>query len=200
MKILKYILFAIIGLIVLLLLVGLMKPSVSYGSEVSVDKPVKEAWAVLQDDDKYALWLDGFKSEEQMSGVKGEVGSTSKVIVNPGEGQEDFEMVQTLKSIKEFEHVEMEFDSDMMDFYQKITLTEADGKTTITTDSKVMGKGLMNRAMFAIMEMLGGSFTKQEYKNMNALKALINDNTTDYYPAPVEMVVDSMAVEAPAGQ
>lgn len=200
MKILKYILFAIIGLIVLLLLIGLMKPSVSYGAEITADKPVKEAWGVLQDDAKYAQWLDGFESEEMISGVKGEVGSKSKVVVNPGEGQEDFVMTQTLTSIKEFEHVEMEFDSDMMDFYQKITLNESEGKTTIKTDSKVMGKGIMNRAMFAVMEMLAGSFTKQEAKNMNALKALINNNTTDYYPAPVEMPVDSMEIEEPVEQ
>jgi carbon monoxide dehydrogenase subunit G len=200
MKILKYILFTILALIILFLLVGLIHPEVGYGAEITVDKPVEEAWAVLQDDDKYADWLEGFKSEEMLTGEKGEVGSTSKVIVNPGDGQEDFEMIQTLKSIEEFEHVEMEFDSEMMDFHQRITLVEADGQTTIKTDSKVMGKGMMMKSMFALMEMLGSSFTKQEVKNMNSLKELINNNTTDYYPAPVEMPVDSMEVVEPVEQ
>ena len=36
--------------------------------------------------------------------------------------------------------------------------------------------------MFAIMETLGGAFSKQEQKNMDALKKLINENTDDYSP------------------
>ena len=80
---------------------------------------------------------------------------------------------ETLVSIQENDHVEMHFVSDMMDFEQTISFSEADGKTVITTDSKVMGKGIMMRGMFSMMETLGGSFTKQEQKNMDALKSLI---------------------------
>jgi len=34
--------------------------------------------------------------------------------------------------------------------------------------------------MFAAMEMLAGGFTSQETKNFEALKKLIEENTTDY--------------------
>lgn len=185
MKILKYLLFAIIGLVVIFFGIGLMKSSVSYGHEVTVDKSVKEAWAVAQDEAKYAQWLKGFKSMELLSGEKGKVGSTYKIVVNPGDGQPDFEMIETVKSVKEFDHVEMHFDSEFMDFEQIMTFKENNGKTTIATDSKVIGKGLMTRSMFALMEMLGGSFTAQETENIENLKKVINENTIDYYPAPV---------------
>lgn len=194
MKILKYILYIIIGLVLLFFTIGLLKPSVSYGHEITVNKSAKEAWAVSQDQSKFSQWLEGFKSIELISGEHWKEGSKYKVIVNPGEGQPDFEMIETLVSIKEYEEVEMVFDSEMMRFDQVITFKEADGKTTIRTDNKVAGDGIMMRSMFAIMEMLAGSFTAQETKNLEALKKLINENTTDYYPAPVV----SEDVEEPA--
>lgn len=183
MKILRYILLVILVIIPIFFVIGLMKPAVNYGHEITVNKSIEEAWAVTQDESKYSQWLDGFKSIDLISGEKNKVGSKYKVIVNPGEGQEDFEMTETLVALKEFDHVEMHFDSDMMDFEQIISFKENDGKTTVKTDSKVLGKGIMMRSMFAIMETLTGSFTKQETYNVENLKKLIDENTTDYYSA-----------------
>ena len=185
MKFLKYLLYIIIGLIVLFFAVGLLKSSVSYGHEITVDKSLKEAWAVSQDASKYDQWLAGFKSIELISGNYNEVGSKYKVVVNPGEGQEDFEMIETMVSIKDYEHVELSFDSEMMDFEQRILFSEYDGKVNVKTESKVLGKSMMTRSMFAIMETLIGAFSSQEIKNIEALKKVINENTTDYFPAPV---------------
>jgi len=184
MKILKYLLFTIIVLAILYFSFGLLNPSISYGHQITVDKSVQEAWAVSQDESKYDQWLAGFKSMELIDGEKGEVGSKYKIVVEPGEGQPPFEMIETVRSIKEFDHVDMHFDNEMMDFEQTISFKEEDGKTTIATDSKVIGKSLMTRSMFAMMEILGGSFTAQETENIEALKTLINTNTTDYYPVP----------------
>ena len=184
MKVLKYILFLIIALVLVFFAVGLFTPSVHYGHEISVDKPVKEAWAVAQDEAKYDQWLAGFQSIELLSGEKGKVGSKYKVVVKPGEGQEEFEMIETVVSMKEFDHVSMDFASDFMDFKQTMSFAEVDGKTKIKTDSEVLGKGIVSRSMFAIMQKLGGAFTKQEAKNIDALKRVIEENTTDYYPEP----------------
>ena len=115
-----------------------------------------------------------------INGEKFQPGSQYRIIVNPGNGEDDFEMIETLESIKEHDHVRMTFDSEMMDFEQLMTFSEADGKTTIRTESKVMGKGIMMRSMFAFMETFAGAFTKQEAKNQNALKKLINENTKVY--------------------
>ena len=195
MKILKYLLFALAALFILFFAFGLLNPSVSYGHEITADKSVEEAWAVSQDESKYTEWLAGFQSIELLSGEKGAEGSTYKVVVDPGEGQPEFVMTETVTSIKEFDHVTMHFDSEMMDFEQTMTFKENDGKTTIATDSKVIGKGLMSRSMFAIMEILGGAFTAQEAENIEALKKLINENTTDYYPEPEIIEGDSVMME-----
>lgn len=186
MKILKYILFIIVALVVIFLAIGFIHPSVDYGHEIKVNKPLKEAWAVSQDVSKLDQWLDGFKSIELLTGEEGAVGSTYKVIVNPGEGQPDFEMTETIVSIKEYDHINLRFNSEMMDFEQTTLFTEQYGGVMIKTESKVMGKGMVMRSMFALMEMLSGSFITQEAKNIEALKKVVEENVTDYYSVEVE--------------
>ena len=184
MKVLKYVLVTILGLVVLFFAVGLIKSSVSYGAEITVNKPVKEAWAVAEDPTKYDQWLEGFQSMELIEGEYGKVGSKYRIIVKPNDGAEEFEMIETLISKEDFDHITMHFDSEFMDFEQTVNYDEKDGMTVVSTDSKVMGKGIMTRSMFAMMEGLAGAFTKQEQKNMDNLKKLIEENTKDYYPEP----------------
>lgn len=176
----------LLALVLIFFAIGLLMPEVHYGHEITVNKSAKEAWAVSQDLSKYPQWLDGFVSETLISGERGKAGSKYKVIVNPGEGQDIFEMIETVDEIKENEYVKLHFESDPMNFEQKYSFSETDGKATMKSDATVKGKGIMMRSMFAIMEMLGGSFSKQEAKNLNNLKKVIEENTTDYF------VVDSL--------
>ncbi len=198
MKILKYILFAIVGLAIIFFAFGFIKPTINYGHEITVSKSLEEAWAVTQDESKYHLWLEGFKSIDLISGEKGEVGSKYKVVVNPGEGQPDFEMIETVESIEEFDHVDLHFDSDMMDFDQKMLFSETDGEVKVKTESTVTGKNLIMRSMFALMETFGGSFQAQEEINIEALKKVIEENTTDYYPEPEVVENEEVAEEGEA--
>lgn len=192
MKFLKYLLITIVVLVLAFFAIGMIHPEVEYGSEIIVNKSIEEAWAVGEDESKYHLWLDGFKSMELIEGEHGEVGSKYKIIVNPGEGQPDFEMVETLLEHEEFDHVSMHFDSEMMDFEQVITYSETEEGVSIKTASKVIGKGAVMRSMFALMEKMGGAFTSQEAKNQNALKNVIEENTTDYYPVEVEAELEEV--------
>lgn len=98
MKVLKYIIIVIVVLFAAFYAVGLMVPEVEYGAEIIVDKPIEEAWAVSQDESKYSLWLEGFRSMELIEGEYGEPGSKYKIIVLPQEGQPEFEMIETLVS------------------------------------------------------------------------------------------------------
>ena len=184
MKILKYLLGAIALLVLLFFAIGFLKPSVSYGHEIEVNKSIEEAWAVQQDASKLGEWLKGFKSIEHLSGELGVVGSKYKVTVKPSPEEPEFVMTETIMSKKENDHMTLNMDSDMMVFDQTSFFSERDGKTVIKTDSKVVGKGMMMRSMFAIMGM-AGMFQSQEVENIEALKKVIESNTTDYFPAPV---------------
>ena len=191
MKFLKYLLITIVVLVLAFFSLVLIYPVVDYGSEIVVSKSIEEAWAVSEDQSKYHLWLEGFQSMEL---IEGEFGSKYKVIVNPGEGQPDFEMIETLISREDYDHINMHFDSDMMDFEQLITFSETEEGVSIKTESKVIGKGMMMQSMFAMMEKMGGAFTMQETKNQNALKKVIEENTTDYYPVVAEEPISEVEV------
>ena len=191
MKALKYLIIGVLVLFILFLGMGLIQPSVNYGAEISVDKPIKECWAVSQDESLYEKWLEGFKSFELIEGEWMKPGSKYKVVVDPGDGQPEFEMTETLVSINEFQNVEMHFDSEFMIFEQVMSFSESGNETLIKSDSKVKAKGLIMKSMFAIMETFGGSFTKQEQKNFESLKRLIVKNSKDYYPDPIENTLDT---------
>jgi len=182
MKALKYIFFVIAGLFLIFLLIGILNPTVEYGHEITVDKSIEEAWSVQQDESKFNQWLKGFQSIERISGEQGAVGSKYKIVVIPEPGQPEFIMTETLVSIKDFDHITLSMDSDMMVFDQTTSFVEKDGKTTIKTDSKVLGKGIINRSIFALMEMTAGMFQAQEVENIDNLKKVIDSNTTDYFP------------------
>lgn len=190
MKTLKYLLYIILGLIVLFFLIGLLKPTVEYGHSITVNKSAKESWAVAQDLSKYDQWLKGFQSIELIEGEQGTIGSKYKVVVKPNE-ESVFEMIETIIDFKEFEFMNLHFDSEMMDFEQVMSFKEENGKTTIKTDSKVKGKNLMMRSMFACMELFAGAFTAQETENIENLKKVIEANTKEYYQT-LEVVPNSI--------
>lgn len=191
MKILKYLLYLIIALIVLFFAFGIFKPTVSYGHEITVNKSAKETWAVSQDASKFHLWLEGFKSIELISGAQNMPGSKYKVIVSPGNGQPDFEIIETFESVKENELIEMSFDNDQMHIDYSVSHKESNGKTTIKTEAITRGSNIFMRSMFAIMDIFGG-FQTQETKNIEALKKVIEENTTDYFPQPINDAVEEV--------
>ena len=183
MRILKYLLFAILAITVLFFGMGILKPTIKYGHEITVDKPIQEAWAIAKDESKYDQWLKGYKGMELIEGEQDAPGSKYKVTVEPGDGQPEFEMIQTIIDIKDFEKVELNYDNDFMIVDQIMNYSESNGKTTITSQASVAPKGMVYKSMFAMMEILFGAFTAQEQENMEKLKILIEKNTDVYFPA-----------------
>jgi hypothetical protein len=193
-RFLKYLLITITIFIVLFFLGGLIRPSVQFGHEITVNKPVDEAWAVTQDESKLSQWLEGFKSMELISGEYGAIGSKYKVIVKPDEEQPDFEMIETIMDFQEYDHFDLNFESDMIIFDQTMSFESSGEKTKIKTESVARGKSLVTRAMFAWMDLLGNTFQNQEERNMEALKVVIEDNTVDYYPPAAAEESDSTGI------
>lgn len=181
MKILKYLFLIILVLLLLFIVLGLIKPSIQYGHEVSVNKTIEEAWAVHQDETRLSEWIKGFISIDLLSGQAGEVNSTYKVTINPGEGQENFEMIETILSKKDLEQMTIHFDSEMMDFTQTTSFLQKDASTILKTTADAKGKGLLMRSMFAAMHLFGNTFQKQEAENLEALKRVIETNTKNYF-------------------
>ena len=194
MKYLKYLL----GLVVLIAVVffgrGLLTPSISYTSEITVDQPIEIAWAVANDESKTTEWLKGLTAVEHVSGEKGTVGAVTKYTFS--ENGEESTIFETIKIVRPNEHVAMDFVMEgVMNMDYKMDFSEKDGKTHIKTSSVSTGEGIFMRAMLSWM---GGGAKAQEDENLGNLRELINSNTTDYFPEPEPLVEAEAAVEAAA--
>mgnify|MGYP001582062936 CR=1 FL=1 len=180
MKFIKYLLIFLVVAAVIFFGSGILRPQQNYSSEITVDKPLKEAWAVMQDENKTTQWLKSITDVKHISGENGTVGAVTEYIFNEN-GQES-KVLETITSVNPYEQVKMDFDmKDVMTMDFTIDFSEVDGKTTIRSSTIAKGTGLFMQSMFSFM---GGSMQAQEDENMGNLKTLIEANTTDYYPTP----------------
>jgi len=178
MKILKYIIGILAILALVFILIGQIKPDVSYEYEVMVDKPVAESWAVSQDEEKMADWLPGYQKMEHISGTPNTVGAVSDVyFINEGQ-----EMVirETITEIVPDESVSMIFTDDFMTMDYTLKMEDENGKTKISTNTSAVGNNFFSKSVMALM---GGMIKAQEETNLANLKRTIEENTTDYFPS-----------------
>ncbi len=175
MKYLKYLLFVVIAIALVFFGKGLFTPSVYYESEVVINKPVKEVWAVMSDESKLPDWIEGFVKTELVSGTPNTVGAVSKVYVED-QGQE-MVMEETITKIKPEELMAMTFTMDFMNMDYEISMEEKDGKTSIKSKSTTVGNGIFAKSMISFMK---GSMKDQEDENLNKLKLIVEENTKNY--------------------
>ena len=167
---------------------GLLTPSVSYESQITVNKPANECWAVMSDEANLPKWIKGFKRTELVSGTANTVGAVSNIYVE--ERGEEMVMEETITAIKPYEKMAMTFTMDFMDMDYEMLFEEQGDQTTITTKSTTVGNGMLAKSIISFMP---SAMKTQEDENLNSLKKLIEDNTKDYFP---ETVVDTSAVVA----
>jgi len=179
MKYLKYLLYLILALVIIFFGKGLLTPSVSYESEIVVNKPAAEAWAVMSDESQLSKWISGYIKSDLVSGTANTVGAVSNVYVED-QGQE-MVMQETITGMTPNERMAMTFTMDFMDMDYELLFNEKDGKTTITSKSTTKGNGLFAKSIISFMP---GSMKAQEDENMGKLKKVIEENTKNYFPEP----------------
>lgn len=186
MKYLKYFLGIIALLLVLFIVRGILSPTISYSSKIIVDKSIEEAWAVMNDEKKVAQWLKGITNIEHVSGEKGTVGAVTKYTFSEN-GQESI-VLETIKSIHPEEQVAMDFVIEgVMSMDYKVDFTKKGGKTHIKSSTTTQGIGIFMRSLIPFMQ---STMQAQEDENMDNLKILIEENTTNYFPVPVVETVE----------
>lgn len=178
MKILKYILVIIVILLIAFLLMGFIKPELTYDCEIMVDKAVSESWAVAQDEAKMSDWMPGFQRIEHVSGTPGEVGAVSNVYFD--DNGKEMVIKETITEIVPNESISMKFENDFMDMDYKMELTPMDGKTKILTSTTAKGNGIFSKSIMALM---GSTLKGQEESNLGKLKKTIEENEKDYSPS-----------------
>lgn len=175
MKYLKYLLGLILLVVIIFFGKGLLTPSISYESEIVVNKSAAESWAVMSDESKLSQWIKEVKKIELVSGTPNTVGAVSNIHVVDGE--QEMVMKETITQITPNELMAMTFTMDFMDMEYEMHMKEEGGKTTITSKSTTTGNGIFAKSMLSFM---GGSMKTQEDNNLSNLKKLIEENTTTY--------------------
>jgi len=171
MKILKYILALLLLLILFVVVRGLLTPSINYNTSITVDKPVHEVWAVLNDENSLGQWIDGYVKTEHVSGTKNTVGAVSNIYILDPKGNEMM-MQETLKEIIPNEKVAMHFTMGPMIMDYDMTLEAKGNQTTVTSSTVTSATGLM-KLMTPFMQ---GGMKANEDKNMASLKRVIEKN------------------------
>lgn len=175
MKALKIIGIILAALILIFLAMGFIKSEITYQSEVIIDKPIEEVWAITQDESRITEWLSEVKRMEHISGEKGEVGAVSKIYVEQN-GEEMF-MEETITAKKHQEMMAMTFTMDFMNMDYEMHLEDMGGKTKVWSTSTTVGNGIFAKSLLAFM---GGAMKQQEDVNMQKLKSLAESNTKVY--------------------
>ncbi|WP_297693285.1 SRPBCC family protein [uncultured Eudoraea sp.] len=181
MKILKYALGIIALLVLVFILIGAFSSEVAYKNVITVNKPLAESWAVSQDEERMADWLDGFQKIEHVSGTPGTVGAVSDVyFIDDGQ-----EMVirETITDIVPNESITMTFENDFMNMDYILRMSEMEGKTKISSSTTAVGNGMFSKSLMALMS---GTFVSQEETNLFNLKRTIEENTKNYFPVVEE--------------
>ena len=180
MKYLKYILGIIILLVLIFIAKGFLTPTISYTSEIVVDKSIEEAWEVMNDESKTSQWLKGITNIKHVSGTKGTVGAVTEYTFEE-DGQKSI-ILETIKSIIPKKQITMDFLMEGVMFMDyKMDLIEESGKTIIKSSTIANGIGMFMRSMVSFMN---NTMQAQEDENMGNLKKLIEDNTTNYFSNP----------------
>ena len=150
---------------------------------MSVNKPAPEAWAVMSDESKLHNWITGYKKSELISGEKNTVGAVTDIYIED-QGRE-MVMQETITKFVPNKVMAMSFTSDFMNMDYEISLEDQGNKTMLNTKTSTQGTGMISKSMIALMK---GSMFAQEEENLNKLKKVIEENTTDYFPVPEDEV------------
>ncbi len=175
MKYLKIILLLIIVLTVFFFGKGFLTPSITYESQISVNKSIEEAWSVVSDESKVTDWLKSIKKIELVEGTANTIGAVSNIYVV--ENGQEMLMQETITELVPNDHIAMTFTMGFMNMHYKLSMKEEDGKTRIHTISTTSGNGIFAKSMVSFMT---GAMKAQEDENLNNLKNVIEENTTIY--------------------
>ncbi len=161
-----------LGLVVIIVLlvaaffcVGMIVPAVEYTTTIEINKPRDVTWQII----RYRKdWIYGFKSFEQISGEPNQPGSKARVTV-VRDGRETVFDTELLE-IKPPEYSVNRLSNDMLTHDATVHLSEADGKTTVVSQEKLVGKNAFWRSIFAIFK---GMIVDTSKKNFDGLKKAV---------------------------
>lgn len=151
-RFLKYFLITLPILTVLFFSLGLLLPTVTYESKITVNKSVETSFGTFTNALKLSDWVIGLKGIAWISGNQNEVGSKWKFIVT--QNGRDFELIQTLKEFKKNELFVSLADNEWFIDEVEVKFISKGPSTDIIATSHVQGKNIFWRSAFVVAQPL----------------------------------------------
>lgn len=167
MKAIKVILGIIITLSLVFFGTGLIIKEIDYKTEVEVNKPLKETFAMFNDAAKLKNWIPELKSIEPIEYKAGNTGSRYKMVVLDGNGNE-ITMEEKVLAYVENEKVTLYFDAQGMLKTDDYTFIAKGDKTIITNNSNCKSDSYIFGCM---MPYFKGTFKDIDQGYLNNFKA-----------------------------
>ena len=161
-----------------------------YAVSIEIAKPREEVAQLLADPAHLPKWLRGLVLHEPISGVHGQVGTTSRVVMQMG--QQRMECVETITRREPVDlrripkggvvHFDREIVAEGMRSAVRDRLTEAGPETTLwVSESEFRFSGVLMRLVGLLMP---GAFRKQTHQHMQDFKAFAEHGTDVRTAAP----------------
>lgn len=141
---------------------------VVYNTQIEIDRPVKDVYAVMSNIDKASQWITGLKKVEPLSGTPGQVGFESKYTFEE-RGKEVVFYEKILEVVPE-SHFSFHLRSDGIDMETKTVLKAQDGGTIVQMNNKVKANGLIMKLALPLMK---GVMKKRQNQDLQQLKQLV---------------------------
>ena len=145
-KFLKRTCITVLVMVIIFFSAGIIFPSVTYESKVTVNKPVEISFGVFTNAIKLSDWVIGLKGIGWISGGQNEVGSKWKFIVT--QQGADYELIQTLKVFKQNELFVTNADNELFTDDVEVKFISKGTSTEIVATSNMKGKNIFWRSIF----------------------------------------------------
>lgn len=167
-KILKYLLVAVVVIVILFLSLGLIMPTQEYTTSVMVNAPVEKTFAVFMDTSQAREWMPGFRYFENISGKEHEAGSKWKIVFF--EHGQEIVMTETVTEFKSNEVFAFNIQNEVMNSDNEVTFSVQDNSTVITSHSKYEGGNIFWKSLFVFFN---SGMKKQSEQMYNDLKKIV---------------------------
>ena len=167
MKVLKIIGGIFLLLIILFFLTGVIWPTFTYESQVTVNASPERSWNVFNDAELMPEWIQGFKSIKPISKEPGEVGSKYELIIL--ENGEEMRLYETITAFDVNREFKMTVTNDVLDNYVEVTFTPDGDNTVIKASSYVDGKGLFWKSMLFVAKSVIQQTSDEQYEKLKEL-------------------------------
>jgi predicted small secreted protein len=172
MKRIKIILGIIITLAVIFLSTGLIFKETVYTTQVEVNKPLEEVFALFNDSSKINNWIPELKSIEPIDVKPEKTGSTYKMVVENKNGEE-ITLREKVMAYVPNEKVTLFFNAETMLKTDDYTFSFNNGITTITNNSVCRGNTYLVSCVFPYFKSV---FKEQDQGYLNNFKSYIEKN------------------------